>query len=212
MNRKEERKLKILFLKNFITSSLQSFLNTLSEPSLQGNPMIMPLILNQTLSQSFRSPFAWTKSKMKQFKNSYKKISIKVLLDLSIHPKPPPFSFVPKEDGDLRPVQDYHYFNLQTICNGYPLPHIDELIDNLHEYDCYIKMNIRWGYNNVCIKEGDEWKAAFSCREGSFEPLIMFFGLTNSPATFQATMNNIFSQELIQCWLKIYMDNLLICG
>ena len=73
-------------------------------------------------------------------------------------------------------------------------------------------MDIRWGYNNVHIKEEDEWKAAFSCHEGSFEPLVMFFGLTNSPATFQAMMNDIFSQELIQCWLKIYMDDLLICG
>ena len=73
-------------------------------------------------------------------------------------------------------------------------------------------MDIRWGYNNVRIKEGDKWKAAFSCREGSFESLVMFFGLMNSPATFQVMMNDIFSQELIQRWLKIYMDNLLICG
>ncbi len=73
-------------------------------------------------------------------------------------------------------------------------------------------MDIHWGYNNVHIKEGDEWKAAFSCCEGSFEPLVMFFGLTNSPATFQAMINNIFSRELIQHWLKIYMDDLLICG
>ncbi len=120
--------------------------------------------------------------------------------------------FVPKEDGKLRPVQDYRYLNSQTIRNGYPLPRIDELIDDLREYDCYIKMDIRWGYNNVHIKEGDEWKAAFSRCEGSFEPLVMFFGLTNSPATFQAMMNDIFSQELIQRWLKIYMDDLLICG
>ena len=62
------------------------------------------------------------------------------------------------------------------------------------------------------IKKGDEWKVALSCHEGSFEPLMMFFGLTNSPATFQAMMNDIFSQELIQRWLKIYMDDLLICG
>src|SRR6266545_3826948 len=120
--------------------------------------------------------------------------------------------FVPKEDGKLFPVQDYHYLNSQTIRNGYSLPHIDKLINNLYEYDCYIKMDIRWGYNNVCIKEGDECKVAFSCCKGSFEPLVMFFGLTNSPAIFQVMVNNIFSQELIQCWLKIYMDNLLICG
>src|SRR6266545_4238323 len=120
--------------------------------------------------------------------------------------------FVSKEDGKSHLVQDYHYLNSQTICNGYPLPRIDKLINNLCEYDCYIKMDIHWGYKNVCIKEGDEWKAAFSCCEGSFEPLVMFFGLTNSPATFQAMMNDIFSQELIQRWLKIYMDDLLICG
>ena len=69
-------------------------------------------------------------------------------------------------------------------------------------------MDIRWDYNNVRIKEGDKWKVAFSCREGSFEPLVMFFGLTNSPATFQAMMNDIFAQELIQCWLKIYSGQL----
>src|SRR6266498_477141 len=92
VNRKEERKLKILFPKNFMIFSLQSFLNALSEPSLQENPMIMPLILNQILSQLFRNLFIWTKSKMKQFENSYKKISIKVLFDLPIPPKPLPSS------------------------------------------------------------------------------------------------------------------------
>ena len=53
-------------------------------------------------------------------------------------------------------------------------------------------MDIRWGYNNVRIKEGDEWKAAFRTNRGLFEPLVMFFGLTNSPATFQTMMNDIF--------------------
>src|SRR6266508_2794203 len=91
-NRKEERSLKTLFPRNFMIFFLRSFLNALSEPSLQENPMIMPLILNQTLSQSFRSHFTWTRSRMKQFVNSYKKISIKVLLDLPSHPKPPPSS------------------------------------------------------------------------------------------------------------------------
>src|SRR6266545_2033126 len=91
-NRKEERNLKTLFPRNFMISFPQSFLNAQSEPSLQESLMIMPLISNQTLSQSFRNHFAWTRSKMKQFENSYKKTSIKVLLDLPIHPKPPPSS------------------------------------------------------------------------------------------------------------------------
>jgi len=60
----------------------------------------------------------------------------------------------------------------------------------------FTKMNLRWGYNNVRIKEGDKWKAAFTMHIGSFELVVMFFGLTNLPATFQTMMNNIF-QDLI---------------
>ena len=54
-----------------------------------------------------------------------------------------------------------------------------------------MKMDLRWGYNNVQIKKGDEWKVVFTISEGSFEPMVMFFGLTNSPATFQAMMNEL---------------------
>jgi len=52
-------------------------------------------------------------------------------------------------------------------------------------------MDLRWDYNNVCIKKGDKWKAAFTTHVGLFEPVVMFFGITNSPATFQAMMNEI---------------------
>jgi len=73
-------------------------------------------------------------------------------------------------------------------------------------------MDIQWDYNNVQIKEGDEWKAAFSCHLGLFEPLMMYFGPTNSPATFQAMMDNIFREEMLQGWLMDYMDDLMIGG
>jgi hypothetical protein len=55
-----------------------------------------------------------------------------------------------------------------------------------------MKFDVRWGYNNIRIKEGDEWKAAFLAQEGLFEPLVMFFGLTNSPVMFQTVVNTIF--------------------
>jgi hypothetical protein len=71
-------------------------------------------------------------------------------------------------------------------------------------------MDIRWGYNNVRIHEGDEWKAAFICKYGLYEPLVMFFGLTNSPATFQSMMNTIFDLEIAQQWLNDYLDDILI--
>ena len=79
-----------------------------------------------------------------------------------------------------------------TIKNRYSLPLISELIDKLQHACYFTKMDIQWGYNNVRIKEGDEWKAAFRMNRGLFELLVMFFGLTNSPATFQTMMNEIF--------------------
>ena len=71
-------------------------------------------------------------------------------------------------------------------------------------------LDIRWGYNNIRIKEGDEWKGAFLTPEGLFEPTVMFFGLTNSPATFQTMMNAIFCQEVGEGWLSVYMDDMAI--
>ena len=69
---------------------------------------------------------------------------------------------------------------------------------------------MRWGYNNVRLKEGDEWKAAFVTKFGLFEPTVMFFGLCNSPATFQTRMNEIFQDMIHERWIIIYMDDILI--
>ena len=73
-----------------------------------------------------------------------------------------------------------------------------------------MKVDIGWGYNNVCIKEGDKHKAAFITNQGLFEPTVMFFGLTNSPATFQMMMNTIFAEEITEGWLIMYMDDILV--
>jgi hypothetical protein len=62
----------------------------------------------------------------------------------------------------------------------------------------------------VGIKEGDEWKAAFITNEGLFEPTVMFFGLTNSPATFQTMMNSIFADDIAEKWLTVSMDDMAI--
>ena len=90
------------------------------------------------------------------------------------------------------------------------MPLISELIYNLAEKCLFSKFNIRWGYNNICIKEGDEYKAAFKTSKGLFEPTVMFFSLTNSLATFQTMMDDIFQEEVAQGWLHIYMDDMII--
>jgi hypothetical protein len=74
----------------------------------------------------------------------------------------------------------------------------------------FTKFNIRWGYNNVHIKNGDQWKAAFKTNRGLFEPTVMFFGLTNSPATFQTMMDATFREEIASGNVIIYMDDILI--
>ena len=99
--------------------------------------------------------------------------------------------FVGKKDGKKRMVQDYRYLNEWTIKNNYPLPLISDVVENIGTKKVFTKMDLRWGYNNIWIKEGDEWKVVFITPEGSFEPTVMFFRLTNSPATFQAMMNKL---------------------
>jgi hypothetical protein len=66
------------------------------------------------------------------------------------------------------------------------------------------------GYNNVLIKREDRCKAAFKCSEGLFEPVVLFFGLTNAPLTFQAFMEFIFTNYLLEGWMKIYLDDIFI--
>jgi hypothetical protein len=100
-----------------------------------------------------------------------------------------PFFFVKKKDGKLRPVQDYRQLNSHMVRNQYPLPLIAQLISDLSGAHIFSKVDVRQGYNNVRIKKGDEWKAAFKTKFGHWEPLVMFFGLTNSPSTFQEMMN-----------------------
>jgi len=70
------------------------------------------------------------------------------------------------------------------VKNNYPLPLISDIIKNIGTKKVFTKMDLRWGYNNVRIKEGDEWKVVFTTPEGLFEPTVMFFGSTNSLATF----------------------------
>src|SRR5580693_3213625 len=120
------------------------------------------------------------------------------------------FFYIQKKDGTLRAVQDYRPVNQWTIRNAYPLPLIPELIDRLNGCSLYTKFDIRWGYNNVRIKEGDEWKAAFITNKGLFKPTVMFFGLTNSPATFQTMMNSIFANDIAEKWLTVCMDDMAI--
>ena len=82
-------------------------------------------------------------------------------------------------------VQDYRQLNQHTIKDKTPLSLINKVIDKLKDAKYFNKLDLIWGYNNIQIKEGDEWKAAFLTNKGLFKPKVMYFGLCNSPGTFQ---------------------------
>jgi len=125
-------------------------------------------------------------------------------------PQTSPVFFVGKKDGSKWMVMDYRNLNSQTVKNNYPLPLITELIDNMGSKKVFTKMDLRWGFNNVRIKEGDEWKGAFTMHIGSFEPTVMFFGMMNSPATFQAMMNKILRDLINEGKVAAFVNNVLV--
>src|SRR5258708_18793637 len=117
------------------------------------------------------------------------------LVNGCIHPSKSPMGapvfFVKKKDGSLCLIQDYRKLNKIMVKNSYPLPLISDVLTHLRDTKFFTVLDLRWGFNNVQIKEGDEWKAAFQTNQGLFESTVMFFRLCNSPMTFQMMMNDI---------------------
>ena len=119
------------------------------------------------------------------------------------------FWFVDKKDEKLRLCVDYRALNKVTVKNSYPLPLIDDLFDQLAEAENFSRIDLRSGYHQIRIAQGDEEKTAYQTRYGSFELLVMPFGLCNAPATFTTLINNIF-HEYLDDFMIIYIDDILV--
>ena len=120
-----------------------------------------------------------------------------------------PVLFVKQKDASLRLCVNWRGLNSITKKDRYPLPLIPNLLDRLRSSSIYTKIDLRGAYNLVRIAPGDEWKTAFRTRYGSFDFMVMHFGLTNAPATFQHYMNSIFS-DILDKYVVVYLDNILI--
>ena len=114
-----------------------------------------------------------------------------------------------KGGGGLRMCIDFRSLNSNTVTDSWPLPCIDEMLARLHGAWHFSKLDLRDGYHQIPIEESDHAKAAFTCRYGTFEFVVMPFGLKNAPSHFQRSMNMLLADLLDECVL-VYMDDILI--
>jgi hypothetical protein len=98
---------------------------------------------------------------------------------------------VQKKDGTWRLYIDHRALNKIIVRNRYPIPQIDDLLDQLKGEKYFSKIDLKSRYHQVPIKLRDVWKTAFKAKEGIFEWLVMPFGLTNAPTNFIRMMDDI---------------------
>ncbi|KAL0411105.1 UNVERIFIED_CONTAM: Transposon Ty3-G Gag-Pol polyprotein [Sesamum latifolium] len=138
---------------------------------------------------------------LQELKKQLEELLEKGFIQPSTSPWGAPVLFVKKKDGSMRLCVDYRQLNRVTVKNKYPLPRIDDLLDQLKGATTFSKIDLRSGYWQLRIAEKDIPKIAFRTRYGHYEFLVMPFGLTNAPPAFMALMNRTFQE---------YLDRLLL--
>jgi hypothetical protein len=205
---------KLKGFEDIVLTSLHTYANVFSETAFDSLPERRKwdhaIELEREPSPGFRKVYLVTLTEQMEMDTFLEEALATGRIRQSKSPLGAPVFFIKKKDGKLCFIQDYRALNVITRKNQYPLPLIDDLIHRLKDTHYFTKLDVCWGYNNVDIREGDEWKAAFHTNRGLFEPLVMYFGLTNSPATFQTMMNKIFQDLITEGVVSMYLNDILI--
>ncbi|KAL0554785.1 hypothetical protein IC582_008713 [Cucumis melo] len=156
-----------------------------------------------------KAPYRMAPAELKELKVQLQELLDKGFIRPSVSPWGAPVLFVKKKDGSMRLCIDYRELNKVTVKNRYPLPRIDDLFDQLQGATVFSKIDLRSGYHQLRIKDGDVPKTAFRSRYGHYEFIVMSFGLTNAPAVFMDLMNRVF-REFLDTFVIVFIDDILI--
>ena len=150
------------------------------------------------------------KNKRKEVQNFVNDQLRKGYIRPSKSPQMLPVFFVNKKNRSKRMVMDYYSLNEQIIKNNYLLLLIMDLIDNMGSRKVFTKIDLQWRFNNIRIKEGNKWKEAFTMHIGFFKLTVMFFKITNLPATFQTIINEILRDLINKEKVIVFVNNMLV--